>query len=42
MLVIGLPVQSKLMSKKLSWEMIVFANVYAVNGLQSENKRPIT
>ena len=28
--------------RQLSWEMIVFANVYPLNRLQSENKRPIT
>ena len=42
MSVIRLPVQLKWMSNKLSWEMIVFANVFVVNGLQSENKGPIT
>ena len=41
MLVIGLLVLLKWMSKRLSWEMIVFWNVYVVNGLQSESKRPI-
>ena len=42
MSVIRLPVQLKWMSKKLSLEMIVFENVFVVNGLQSENKIPIT
>ena len=42
MSVIRLPVQLKWISKKLSWEMIVCANVFVVNRLQSENKRPIT
>ena len=27
---------------KLSWETMVPANVYMVNGLQSENNKPIT